>query len=107
MIKLLRDKRSVENLKKINEGNVEIQKTLEKEVEFMEAALEKKTRLQAYEMRELEQKIKDTGCVNNGAELFTAIITLGISCAFDTPTESKLKVLREELKEEMFAMKSL
>lgn len=44
----------VENLKKINEGNVEIQKTLEKEVEFMEAALEKKTRLQAYEMRELE-----------------------------------------------------
>lgn len=60
----------------------------------MEVQLKSEQSKGAEKIRMLEEKIKKTGCVNNGAELMKAIFTLGIACAFPSDTELQLKELK-------------
>lgn len=63
--------------------------------------------MKAAELRDLEIKLKNTGCINNGAELFRAILSLGIACAFDSPTKIKLNNVRADLKDEEVILRAL
>lgn len=77
-------------LKKLQKDVAKTQDDLEKELEFIKTSLEKSTAGLEAKMRDLEQQVKSAGCVNNSAELIRAIFTLGIACAFDSPTRRKL-----------------
>jgi len=42
-------------------------------------------------LKDLEQKMKNIGCVNNGKELLRAIFTLGLACLMPNDTKKKLQ----------------
>ena len=58
-------------------------------------------------MADLEQQLKSTGCINNSAEFLRAVFTLGIACAFDSPTKVKLQNVKAALVEEETILKAL
>jgi len=90
----------IEFLKTLQKNVSKTQDDLEAELDAIKKNLEKSLKEKAYKLKEMEQKLKSTGCVNNSAELFRAILTLGIACAFDSPTRRKLDNLKADLVEE-------
>lgn len=58
-------------------------------------------------IKDLEARIKATGCVNNGTDLVKAIFSFGISCAFPSDLEDELTDVRNKLREEMAVTRSL
>lgn len=42
----------------------------------------------------MEAQLKATGCINGTGDLFKAIFTLGISCAFDSDKAAEIKELK-------------
>jgi hypothetical protein len=67
----------------VKEANDELQS----EVNSLRAQVEASSRQLAHKLADLEKKMKSIGCVNNSGELLRAIFTLGIACAFDSPTK--------------------
>lgn len=94
-------------LKKLQTDTAKAQDDLEKELEYIKVTLEKSVKMQKAKMADLEQKLKATGCVNNSAELIRAIFTLGIACAFDSPTKRLLQNVKAGLLEESTILKAL
>jgi uncharacterized membrane-anchored protein YhcB (DUF1043 family) len=74
-------------LEKLQKDVAQTQDDLERELELIKKTLESSVKVQKAKMADLEQKLKSTGCINNSGELFRAIFTLGIACAFDSPTK--------------------
>jgi hypothetical protein len=94
-------------LSKLQKDVARTQDDLEKELQYIKTTLEKSSKAKEAKMKDLEAKLKATGCVNNAAELMRAIFSFGIACAFDNDTQVKLKNMREDLKEEKVIMVAL
>lgn len=67
----------------------------------------KNGKLKANKVADLEKRLKATGCVNNTGDLFKAIFSFGISCAFDSDLAAELKEMKAKLAEEARVLKSL
>jgi len=91
-------------LRKLQKDVARTQDDLEKELQLIKTTLEKSVKGKEAKMKDLEQQLKSAGCVNNSGELLRAIFTLGIACAFDSPTKIHLRNVREALKEEKVIM---
>jgi len=58
-------------------------------------------------LKDLEQKMKNIGCVNNGKELIRAIFTLGLACLMPNDTKKKLQNVQADVKEERTIMAAI
>jgi len=94
-------------LMKLQVDVAQVQDALEAELDKIKNNLESSVKAQRAKMADLEQQLKSAGCVNNSAELLRAIFTLGIACAFDSPTKIKLQNVRNSLIEEETILKAL
>jgi hypothetical protein len=94
-------------LARLQKDVAKVQDALEAELDKIKNNLESSVKAQRAKMADLEQQLKSTGCVNNSAELLRAIFTLGIACAFDSPTKVKLENVRAALVEEETILKAL
>jgi hypothetical protein len=58
-------------------------------------------------LKDLEQKMKNIGCVNNAKELIRAIFTLGLACLMPNDTKKKLQNVQADVREEKAIMSGL
>jgi len=93
---------------------VQLQKDIKKandhlvtEVEQLKKNLAANKAKLAAKLADLEKKMKSIGCVNNSGELLRAIFTLGIACAFDSPTKKKFLNVKADIQEEAAIMNAL
>jgi len=80
----------IKELTRLREACKKASDTLEAEVEVLMNKLKSRVASLETKLKDLEQKMKNIGCVNNGKELLRAIFTLGLACLMPNDTKKKL-----------------